>query len=333
MNNYCIMSLKKIKSMFALKECYRHNFREMPLKHVDVSKIEENEELIDESGCDYIELWHRRVKDEELKRGESVSVRKNAVLAIEILTTFSKEMSDTIDMEAWKEANIKWMKETFGEENVISMQLHEDESVPHIHTIVVPIDERGKLCARSFVNGRAKMFGLQNSYAKAMEPVGLKRGEQYSKSKKSDINRFYAHLNKAAEKEAPKMNAGESVDSYIQRVNQYVQDEAIKSFGRERKLQRDLDIEKTRHEQWKAKYCEAIHLQDDLEEIFNGNREMVKKRLRTYREMEKAVPRVTLNSTFESILEKFNIFENVRKLKEREKRRKKKGEVDNTEAR
>lgn len=315
MENYCVLSINKIHTLGNLKMCHKHNFRELPLKHVDLSKIEDNEELIDDSGLDYVDLWYRRIKEEELKNNRPVSVRKNSVLAYEVLTTFSKDMIGVIDMEKWKEENIAWMKETFGEENILSMQLHEDESVPHIHTIVVPINKEGRLCARDFTGGRAKMFRLQTSYGEKMASVGLKRGEMYSKAHKTNINTFYKDVNKAANKECPKMEKDELIDNYIQRVNRYVQDEAIRSLKREKDLQRKLDLEKTKNEQLKIKYAEAIRLQNDLEEQFNYNRNLVKKRLNLYRQIEKAVPRTTLNTLLQNILVKFKIKENIRLLK------------------
>lgn len=153
-NNYCVMTIRKIKSMRSLQMSHEHNLREISLSNVDVSLSDRNEELINDTGYGYRDLWYQRMKDIELKTGEPVTKRKNAVLAYEIVTTFSKGAD--VNMEAWKEANIKWMKDTFGEENVLSMQLHEDEITPHIHTIVIPIDERNKLCARSFTGGIKK---------------------------------------------------------------------------------------------------------------------------------------------------------------------------------
>ena len=47
MENYCVLSINKIHTLGNLKMCHKHNFRELPLKHVDLSKIEDNEELID----------------------------------------------------------------------------------------------------------------------------------------------------------------------------------------------------------------------------------------------------------------------------------------------
>lgn len=318
--NYCVLSLKKIHSMGSLQVSHEHNFRELPLKHVDISMSHKNEELINDTGADYRELWYRRIKEVELSTGQSVAVRKNAVLAYEIVTTFSKEAD--VDLEAWKEANVKWMKDTFGEDNVLSMQFHIDETTPHIHTIVVPIDERGKLCAKTFTGGRGKMFALQTSYGKAMEPLGLKRGEMYSRSSKEDLGRFYATLNKAANAEAPQMKAGERVDDYVSRVNAYIQNVEMKSLWKEKELTRAVELEQTKRDQMHAKYSEAIKLQDDLEESFGGNMRLVKERLKTYQKIEKSVPRKILDSFLTNLLQRFPFSENIRNYKEKKKKKK-----------
>ena len=73
------------------------------------------------------------------------------------------------------------MKETFGSKNIIAMTLHMDENTPHIHTQIIPIDERGHLCARSITGGRTSMKKLQTSYGESMKQFGLSRGEPNSK--------------------------------------------------------------------------------------------------------------------------------------------------------
>lgn len=94
----------------------------------------------------------------------------------------------------WCQANIKWLQDRFGEENVVSCVLHMDEKTPHLHATVVPIvttlrkrrEREGeakyqtkqagpRLCADD-VMSRMKLRSYQDSYAKAMERFGLSRG-------------------------------------------------------------------------------------------------------------------------------------------------------------
>lgn len=98
-------------------------------------------------------------------------------MALEIVLTFSPGALSEDTLKDWALDNANWLRKNFGESNVIDCQLHIDEKTPHIHAMIIPIDERGKLNARAFVGGtRERMSGLQTDYAKAMQPHGLERG-------------------------------------------------------------------------------------------------------------------------------------------------------------
>jgi hypothetical protein len=326
MENYCILSLEKIKTLGSLQFRHEHNFRVLPLSHVDISASDRNEELVDDTGMNYKELWYKRMKEVELETGHPVTVRTGAVLALEVVTTFSRGAD--VDIEAWKKANVEWMKENFGAENILSMQYHEDETTPHIHTIIIPIDDRGHLCAKSFTGGRKAMFQMQDSYAKAMAPLGLKRGEMYSRARKNDLNRYYALLNKAANAKAPEMMAGESVDNYVSRVNAYIQDIKIETFRKENEYRRALDVQKTKTTQLYAKYGEAIRLQQDIEKNVGGDYELTRERLLTYRKIEHGVPRKVLHSLMNNLMKKFPVSENVLFFREKKKKKNREANVN-----
>ncbi len=318
---FCILSIDKIHSMGSLQVRKEHNAREINLSHIDTEKIEQNEELIPSYGMDYKDLWKKRMKEVEIITGEPVVKRKNSVLAYEIVLSFSRE-SD-VDIEHWKELNLKWLNDTFGEENVLAADLHMDETTPHIHAIVVPIDERNHLCAKSFTGGRGAMFKLQNSYAKYMNPLGLERGKMYSRSKKQDLNRFYALLNEAVSATAPVMEVGEPVESYIERVNSYIQDEKMKALWAEENAKKEINSVKADLAEFKAHYKEAIILQDTIEENMNGNMSQVRGRLRTYQNIEKSVPRKVLATFLNNLINKFPPIQALRSFSEDKKKKKK----------
>lgn len=60
------------------------------------------------------------------------------------------------------EAAKKWAEKEFGKENVVSLELHLDESTPHLHLIVTPIFE-GKLQAKKWLNGPKSVAVLRSS--------------------------------------------------------------------------------------------------------------------------------------------------------------------------
>ena len=181
MSNYCILTIEKIKSYGSLQRRMKHNRREMNLANVDMEQSIHNEELVPGYGFSYLELWKKRMTEAEIETNRKIKPRKNSVLAAELVLSYSADAK--IDVEEWKTANLRWLQQTFGKKNVITATLHKDERTPHIHSIIVPIDDRGHLCAKSFFGGREKMFGLQDSYARSMAPFGLERGERYTRAK------------------------------------------------------------------------------------------------------------------------------------------------------
>lgn len=70
-------------------------------------------------------------------------VGKNQTKAIRIILTGTHEQMMKIAKEGkldnWIDANLKWLKNTFGSENLVSCVLHMDEKTPHLHATIVPI--------------------------------------------------------------------------------------------------------------------------------------------------------------------------------------------------
>ena len=42
-------------------------------------------------------------------------------------------------LDDWCNDSLKWLQDTFGKENVVSVVLHMDEHTPHLHASIVPI--------------------------------------------------------------------------------------------------------------------------------------------------------------------------------------------------
>lgn len=162
-------------------------------------------------------------------------VGKNQCKAIRIILTGTHEqmmrIQDSSRLDKWIDANLKWLRETFGSENLVSCVLHMDEKTPHLHATVVPIvtterlrkkregekkyeTKSGPRLSADDVMRRSKLHEYQNSYAAAMKPFGLQRGivgstarhqanSEYYKQQVSryeeDIARLQADIEKAQE--------------------------------------------------------------------------------------------------------------------------------------
>ena len=139
-------------------------------------------------------------------------VGKNQCKAIRIILTGTHEqmmkIQDSGRLDKWTDANLKWLRETFGEDNLVSCVLHMDEKTPHLHATVVPIvtterlrkkregekkyeTKSGPRLSADNVMRRGKLHEYQNSYAAAMKPFGLQRGIVGSTAKHQANSEYY----------------------------------------------------------------------------------------------------------------------------------------------
>ena len=195
---YAILRVEKIKSVVAANGRLKHNRRQTECLTTKPGKknvcVILNEQMRKDKHKSFREIFHERVKGQK--------IRKNAVIAVEVILTFSPGAVPDEKLRDWVNANAKWLKSTFAENNIISCHLHNDQKTNHLHSILLLRDENGKLNARKFLGGtRQRMIELQTSYAKAMEPFGLERGisREVTKSRHQSTKRW---LNMQAEKEA-----------------------------------------------------------------------------------------------------------------------------------
>lgn len=221
---YCFLSLQKVKTLGQLKSKFNHNHRVADVENADPMLKHLNKNLIqcqlmDGTKADYATAWNERIDNLDYYKNHKVYA--NAVKAMEIVMTFSRE--DNIDIDAWQKKNIAWLEKTFnvagdGHSNIMDVTYHADEpGNVHLHAIVIPIDENGHLNASRFTNGSRVMSEMQSSYAKDMEEFGLERGLRGSKAKHKDIRKFYAELNRSIES-VPEPKRGENAYEYKMRV-------------------------------------------------------------------------------------------------------------------
>jgi hypothetical protein len=136
------------------------------------------------------------------------TIRKNALLAVEFLLTASPEYFRPDDpsgagyfepkrLEDFQQSACEWLVNRYGD-RIVRAELHLDESTPHIHAYMVPLDERGKLNCRVLLGGsRYRLSELQDDFAQAMATLGLERGIKGSKAKHTEISKYYAAVNSA----------------------------------------------------------------------------------------------------------------------------------------
>ena len=247
---YCFMTIEKVKDKGSLTRKYEHNYRIEKVPNADPALIHKNDELVKLNGKTYVEKFDEKMN--KLKE-QNPKIRKNAVLALEIVTTFSRAEIDNVDIEKWKSDQVKWLRETFNPnpeefgDNVVSVMFHGDEAGNvHCHSIIIPIDDKGKLNASFFLDGRANMIKLQDSYGKMMEERHkLQRGLRGSSAKHEDIKRFYAAQNMALAQEGPEIRTihgrKETVEEYKERSDEVIKDLHLKILAEQKAHERAIN--------------------------------------------------------------------------------------------
>ena len=178
--------------------------------NADADRTHLNRELVKfpDGVSNRTEAIQHRIDTAGLRR----KVGKNQTKAIRIILTGTHEQMMKIAhggrLDSWIDANLKWLRDTFGEDNLVSCVLHIDEKTPHLHATVVPIvaSERirrkregekkyetksGPRLSADDVMRRTKLHEYQNSYAAAMKPFGLQRGIVGSTAKHQANSEYY----------------------------------------------------------------------------------------------------------------------------------------------
>ena len=205
MTALAIMRVGKLKSFGNVGGSEKHTARLQDTPNADPYK--ENIRLI---GNDYDPSLEEIVKA-KIADNTKHKPRKDAVLCSEIFLSASPEYfrpHDPLKAGEWNDklmwnfanASTKWLQENFGEK-CVRAELHLDESTPHIHAYIVPVNDKTKKLSHKEMfggNGRQasiKMSKLQDSYAKGLAHLGIERGVKGSKATHTKVKEYYQAVN------------------------------------------------------------------------------------------------------------------------------------------
>jgi len=189
-----VFRIKKLKTWSEVERASSHNRRTRHTPNAGDSS--RNVELVPIEGD--------TAKDAILRKIGGATIRKNAVLAVEVVISASPEYFrpsdpskagtwETDRLEAWRAAVEPWIKENFP--HAVSVVLHLDESTPHYHIIDVPLDDRGRLNARKKYGGKEALREWQDRAAQPVAKLGIERGIPGSLAKHQRIKQFYGAVN------------------------------------------------------------------------------------------------------------------------------------------
>lgn len=215
---YVILQMKKIKGSDTGTTA--HIERTIHPGNADATRTHLNRELVTfpEGVTNRTMAISHRIATAGIKR----KIGTNQVRAIGVVLSGSPTRMAEVEAEgqldAWCEDNLAWLRDTFGDLNLVSAVLHRDEKTPHIHATIVPIvqgerrkakqdtpdgkkkyrkkDPQGpRLCADEVLT-RTKLTHYHDTYALAMAKYGLHRGVEGSKAKHISTAQYYRELSK-----------------------------------------------------------------------------------------------------------------------------------------
>ncbi len=189
--SYCILRTKKLTAIGSIAGSAMHTFREIPAPNVDASRTHLNWTAGSKNSVELCGAIKALLPEKR---------RKDAVLCIEYLITASPEWLRTADERqriAYFNGAIGWLRKRHGKENIVCLNLQRDETSEHLVAYVVPRTADGRLSAKDFLGGRAKLTAMQTDFwAQVGRAVGLERGLEGSTTKHTTAKQYSAALSK-----------------------------------------------------------------------------------------------------------------------------------------
>lgn len=225
-----ILRFEPIHSGQAFAAKWRHNYRIGPVKNADINLRDQNKILVN-SEYTYDKFFQKRIK--ETPYYDDHAIKKNATRGFEVMMSYGlKNLPPDFSIDKWADTSIEWLKSEFGQENIAGAVLHMDEGVPHIHAVVIPIKD-GILKATAYIPDRQAMREVHNRYYNYTKELGLERGNSCKLIEHEKTGKFYNNIDMALEKNLPSPEAGESLEEYAARANEFYKNQMLRNLGKD----------------------------------------------------------------------------------------------------
>lgn len=211
-----------------------HNQREKESHtNPDIEKEQShlNYDLHNDQYIDYLRTVKEKIEQNvETNR----AIRKDAVVMCEFVVTSDRDFFERLSeanpdsqKEFFEEA-YSFLKERYGEQNIVHAAVHLDEKTPHMHVGMVPVTQEKKLSAKQIFN-RKELVSLQDEFHAHMVEKGFNLERGVSSDKKHiETARFKALTAKEEvqvledtllEKELEKQQIDKSMQQMKNRLN------------------------------------------------------------------------------------------------------------------
>lgn len=171
------------------KENERDENYEASNPQIDSERTRNNYRFTPYFGKTYTEFINGRIKELGL------SPRKDAVVMNSFVVGSDKQFFDGLSkVERYNFFSdcYKFFAERYGEENVIAVVVHNDETTPHMHLNLMPVTKDGRLCSKQLFD-KPQLQQLQTDFYEAVgKKYGLERGEEGSQKKHLSTAEFKA---------------------------------------------------------------------------------------------------------------------------------------------
>lgn len=271
--SFAVARMQKMK-VGNLGGAYKHNervFKNHANKDIDTEKSDLNYELTDRNrSISYEKQITDYVNDNKIS---DRAIRKDAVLCDEWIITSDSTFFENLSPERTREyfeANKQYFAENFGDSNVAYASVHMDESTPHMHLGIVPM-ENGKLSSKAMFDKKT-LLKIQDELPKYLQDKGfdVERGRELSQAKHMTVSEFKENLaTKELHETLDKMNIPrtESVVEYddggalVSVEPKEIGIDKRLDFAKDELSKKQLELSKVR-EQVKEVKTELIDLED-----------------------------------------------------------------------
>lgn len=122
------------------------------------------------------------------------AIRKDATVMTSTIVTSDKGFFDKLSLKEQRlffEESYKFLKECYGEKNIVSAVVHMDETTPHMHLTAVPLTEDGKLSAKTIID-RKFLRHIQKAIPELLKSKGfdIERGVEGSAKGHTDTDEY-----------------------------------------------------------------------------------------------------------------------------------------------
>lgn len=225
----------KRESLSSLTGAAGHENRTMgDLSHIDFERTHLNEAEGYEGLSSPKEAALKYIEDKKMKID-----KRNVTPVTSFVLSASREYfemgkdgtANPEKLEAWAKANRKWVKDNFGDD-CVHMSLHLDEKTPHFHVKTVlsyekVIKKTGRKCIQAshhqheMFKGRNSYEKALDSYAEAMAPLGIERGQKLPEGARGTQTTKRQWLASTARKWANRGKVIEQLDKKGERLKQW----------------------------------------------------------------------------------------------------------------